>query len=180
MSLGSFSIEIYKKEKPPKDNSLTTRKEIMDLLNLKRDKKLVKKRDDLEGSFKEITDKYNLPFPKDIIDKMVKDSATKVLELKNYFKRPRPKHLSKAMDVDLKDIHMPSMKTPSYPSGHSVQGVLIAEYLGDMYPKHKKEFQAMGKEISDSRRIGGAHFKSDSVLGEKIGKDMWKHLKGNA
>ena len=175
--LMSFNVEPYKKEKPPSDNSLTTLKEIHDLSKLARDKKVVKKRDNIEKSFEEITTKHNLPFPKETVDKMIKESAVSVLKLKNHFKRPRPKYLSKSMNVSLNDIPMPSMKTPSYPSGHSVQGVLIGEYLGKLYPKHKSEFKNMGKEISDSRRIAGAHYKSDSVFGEKIGNDMWDHIK---
>jgi len=176
-TLANFNVEPYKKQKPPKDNSLTTLKEIRDLTKINRDEKFVKKRDSIENSFKEITNKHNLPFPAETIDQMIKGSAVSVLKLKNHFKRPRPKHLSKAINVDLKDIPMPSMKTPSYPSGHSVQGVLVGEYLGKLYPRHKSEFKNMGKEISDSRRTARAHFKSDSDFGEKIGNDMWKHIK---
>jgi hypothetical protein len=79
--------------------------------------------------------------------------------------------------MNLKDIHMDSMKTPSYPSGHSVQGVLIGKALGKLFPKHKAEFEKEGMDISMSRRIGKAHFKSDSDLGEKIGNDMFNHIK---
>jgi len=177
-SLRSFNVEGYKKEKPPKDNSLTTLKEIHDLSKINRDEKLVKKRDDIGKSFEEITSKHRLPFPKDTIDKLAEVSGEKILKLKHHFGRPRPKHLSKSLDVDLKDIKMASMKSPSYPSGHSAQGVLIGKYLGDLYPTHKDEFDSMGKEISYSRRVGGAHYKSDSTFGEKIGSDMWNHIKG--
>jgi len=176
-TLANFDVKPYKKQKPPKDNSLTTLKEIQDLTKIDRDEKLVEKRDKIGKSFEEITNKHNLPFPAETIDKMLKDSAVSVLQLKNHFKRPRPKHLSKAINVDLKDIPMPSMKTPSYPSGHSVQGVLVGKYLSKLYPKHKDEFEKMGKEISDSRRTARAHFKSDSDFGEKIGSDMWDHIK---
>ena len=72
---------------------------------------------------------------------------------------------------------MDSMKTPSYPSGHSVQGIVIGKALGKLYPKHKNEFEKEGQDISLSRRIGRAHFKSDSVLGEKIGNDMFDYIK---
>ena len=72
---------------------------------------------------------------------------------------------------------MASMKTPSYPSGHSVQGILIARVLSDKYPKAKKAFNKTGDNISYSRRVARAHYKSDSKFGEQIGKDMYDHIK---
>ena len=77
----------------------------------------------------------------------------------------------------MKDIEMDSMKTPSYPSGHSVQGVLIAKMLGDKYPQAKTAFAKTGKNISYSRNVAHAHYKSDSKMGEKLGNSMYKHIK---
>ena len=64
------------------------------------------------------------------------------------------------------------MQTPSYPSGHSVQGTLIAKVLGKKYPKAKSAFVKTGKNISYSRRVARAHYKSDSTEGENIGNKM--------
>ena len=33
----------------------------------------------------------------------------------------------------METVELASMKTPSYPSGHSAQGVLIGNYLSDKY-----------------------------------------------
>ena len=77
----------------------------------------------------------------------------------------------------MKDIEMESMKTPSYPSGHSVQGILIAKVLGNKYPKAKSAFAKTGENISYSRRVARAHYKSDSKMGEKLGNSMYKHIK---
>ena len=70
------------------------------------------------------------------------------------------------------------MKTPSYPSGHSTQGILIGKVLADKFPKAAKQFIKAGKNISDSRRIAKAHYKSDSMMGEKLGEAMYQHIKG--
>ena len=72
---------------------------------------------------------------------------------------------------------MDSMKTPSYPSGHSVQGILIAKVLGKKHPKAKSAFTKTGENISYSRRVARAHYKSDSKVGEDIGNSMFKHIK---
>ena len=72
---------------------------------------------------------------------------------------------------------MSSMKTPSYPSGHSTQGILIGKVLADKFPKAAKQFIKAGKKISDSRRTAKAHYKSDSIMGEKLGEAMYQHVK---
>ena len=93
--------------------------------------------------------------------------------VKDYDNRPRPKKL----DKKLVNYEMDSMKTPSYPSGHSVQGTLIANTLADKYPKSKTAFLKTGQNISYSRNVARAHYKSDSKFGDKIGVQMYKHLK---
>ena len=77
----------------------------------------------------------------------------------------------------MKDYEMSSMKTPSYPSGHSTQGVLIGLALAKKHPQAARQFIKAGKNISDSRRVAKAHYKSDSVMGEKLGEAMYQHIK---
>ena len=175
--LSGFDIDIYKKMSPPSDNSLTTLKELKEINGLNKDPNFVKEKDNQESAFKKLTESKGLPYPKDLIKSLINESAPKVLKLKNHFKRPRPKHLAGSFGIKLDDVKMDSMKTPSYPSGHSVQGILIGKALGKLYPKHKAEFEKEGKDISLSRRVGRAHYKSDSDLGEKIGNDMFNHVK---
>ena len=72
---------------------------------------------------------------------------------------------------------MESMKTMSYPSGHSTQAFLIAGVLGDQYPSRREDFKKLAKKISYSRRVAHAHYKTDSKFGELLGKSMHKHIK---
>ena len=109
--------------------------------------------------------------------KELEKTAPVILKLKKQFNRPRPKVLAKKLNISMKDIEMDSMKTPSYPSGHSVQGILIGKMLGDEYPKARTAFAKRGKNISDSRRSARAHYKSDSKMGEKLGDAMYNFLK---
>ena len=96
-----------------------------------------------------------------------------ILELKKYHNRKRPYDL----DKNLKAIVLKSMQTPSYPSGHSVQGTLIGKVLGKKYPKARSAFAKTGKNISYSRRVARAHYKSDSNEGDNIGNLMSEHIK---
>ena len=169
----NFDIKPFKKNKPPSDNSFDTDQEIKALKKMPLRKDFVKKYDDIEAAFKETAEKNNIKdYDKNIAAKLIKESAPVILELKKHHNRKRPYEL----DKDLKAVKMESMNTPSYPSGHSAQAILIALALKDKYGK-EKEFIQTAKNISDSRNIAHAHYKSDSVNGTKLGKQLYKHIK---
>ena len=169
-----FDINPFKKLKPPSDSSFDTDQEIKLLKKIPLNKSFVKKFDNIESAFAKTAKDNNVEdYDKKVAAKLIKDSAPVILELKKYHNRPRPKDLDKKMP----NYEMASMKTKSYPSGHSVQGTLIAKVLGDKYPKQKSAFAKTGKNISYSRRVARAHYKSDSKMGEKLGNSMYKHIK---
>jgi len=169
-----FDISSFKKQKPPSDNSFDTDQEIKALKKIPLRKDFVKKYDDIESAFKKTAEEQGVKdYDKKIASKLIKESAPVILELKKHHNRKRPYEL----DKNLKAIVLKSMQTPSYPSGHSVQGVLIAKALGNKHPKAKSAFAKTGENISYSRRVARAHYKSDSKLGEDIGNSMFKHIK---
>ena len=173
-----FDISSFKKMKPPGDNTFDTMQELKELKSIPINKKTVKEGDDIEAAFKKTAKENNIEdYDPKVAAKLIKESAPIIIELKKHFNRPRPKVIAKKMNMDMKDIEMSSMKTPSYPSGHSVQGILIANVLGDKYPKAKSAFSKTGKNISYSRRVAHAHYKSDSKMGEKLGNSMYKYIK---
>jgi len=172
-----FDISSFKKMKPPGDNTFDTMQELKELESIPLDKKFVKENDDIEAAFKKTAKQNNIKdYDTSIAASLIKSSAPIILDVKKHFNRPRPKVVAKKMNINMKDIEMKSMKTPSYPSGHSVQGILIAKVLGDKYPKAKSAFAKTGKNISYSRRVAHAHYKSDSKIGEKLGNSMYKHI----
>ena len=169
-----FNTSSFKKMKPPSDNGYTTHTELNELKKIPLKKDFVKKFDNIETAFAKTAKDNNVEdYDKKVAAKLIKESAPVILELKKHHNRPRPKEL----DKKLANYEMASMKTPSYPSGHSVQGILIAKVLGDKYPKAKSAFAKTGENISYSRRVARAHYKSDSKLGEDIGNSMYKHIK---
>ena len=173
-----FNISSFKKMKPPGDNTFDTSQEVKALSKIPLKKEFVKKFDNIEAAFKKTAEDNNIKdYDKKLPARLIKESAPIILELKKHFNRPRPKVLAKKMNIKMKDYEMASMKTPSYPSGHSVQGVLIAKVLGDKHPKAKSAFAKTGENISSSRRVAHAHYKSDSKMGEKLGNSMYKHIK---
>ena len=169
-----FDITPFKKMKPPIDSGFTTRTEINELKKIPLNKKFVKDNDNIEAAFAKTAKENNIEdYDKSIAAKFIKKSAPIILDLKKYHNRKRPYELDSA----LKAIVLKSMQTPSYPSGHSVQGTGIAKLLADKYPKAKSAFLKTGKNISYSRRVARAHYKSDSKVGDEIGNLMYKHIK---
>ena len=167
-----FDISPFKKKKPPVDSGYTTRTEINELKKIPLKKDFVKKYDDIETAFKKTAKEQGIKdYDKNIAKKLIKESAPVIMKLKKYHNRPRPYELDKKLSAFV----MKSMKTPSYPSGHSVQGMLIGSALKMKYGK--SAFMQTAKNISYSRRVAHAHYKSDSKMGEELGNSMFKHIK---
>ena len=167
-----FDISIFKKQKPPSDNSFDTDQEVKALKKIPLKKEFVKKYDNIESAFKKTAEEQGVKdYDKNIAAKLIKDSAPVILELKKHHDRKRPYEL----DKNLKAIVLKSMQTPSYPSGHSVQGMLIGNVLKMKYGK--SAFMQTAKNISYSRRVARAHYESDSKKGDEIGNSMFKYIK---
>jgi hypothetical protein len=173
-----FDISSFKKMKPPGDNTFDTMQEIKALKKIPVRKTFVKEFDNQESAFKKTAEREGIKdYDSSIAKKLIDKSAPVILKLKKHFNRPRPKVLAKKMNIKMKDIEMASMKTPSYPSGHSTQGMLIGLALSNKYPRSRKAFMKTANNISDSRNVAHAHYKSDSDMGKKLGKSMYNHIK---
>ena len=172
-----FNIEKLKSKKPPKDHSFDTNQEIKKISKIPVNKKMIKEKDDIYTSFEKTSKENGVDFPGNKIKRLIEESAPTIKKIKSHFNRPRPKDLAKKHNIKLDNIELPSMDTPSYPSGHSTQGILIGKYLSNMYPKKSKAFIKTGKDISNSRLSARCHYPSDSRFGEEIGVKMYKHIK---
>ena len=169
--LKDFNIQKYLDKKPPSDNSTTTKGEIIELTKIPIRENFIKEKDNIKKSFEKIVGK------EPIVQKLINESAPIIIKIKKHHNRPRPKVIAKKMKTKMEDMEMASMKTPSYPSGHSVQGYLIGMALSNRYPQKRDKLMKTARDISYSRRVARAHYKSDSLFGEQIGKDMYKHIK---
>ena len=167
-----FDIKPFKKKKPPSDGSYTTHTELNELRKIPLNKKFVKDNDNIESAFAKTAKDNNVEdYDKSIAADFIKKSAPIILDLKKHHNRKRPYEL----DKNLKHFKMKSMETPSYPSGHSVQGMLIGSVLKMKYGK--SAFMKTAENISYSRRVARAHYKSDSKMGEKLGNSMFNFIK---
>jgi len=172
-----YNYSKYLHQSPPKNASMKVYSELTYLKNLPEDTEYVKKHDDIRGVFEEVCKEHGLEYPKKLVDELIKSSAGIILDLKWKYNRPRPFQLAEYYNIKLAGEILDSMKTPSYPSGHSIQGILIGKVLQTKSSIKTDSFLEAGKRISYSRNIGRAHFPSDSQFGEIIGNSLYQHIK---
>jgi hypothetical protein len=175
--LKDFNYSKYKVNPFPKNASMQTYSELTFLRDLPEDKEFVKKHDDIEGVFKEVCRDYNVEYPEELVNELLKSSAGIILDLKYHYNRPRPKQLAKEYEMSIGGLELESMSSPSYPSGHSTQGFLIGKILQTKLSITTDAFLQAGKRISYSRNLARAHYPSDSRMGEELGTAMYSYLK---
>ena len=174
-----FPIEDYMSYPPNKNSSEKVKAEIKYIQSIPRNEQLIKDADDVDGYFRNYIESLGYNYPKEHVKGILNSSKPIILKLKYHYNRPRPSDLAKIFGYELDNLFLSTMGTPSYPSGHSTQGILVALSLSDMFPEHKEELMKLGMEISTSRQMSKAHYPSDSKFGEKLGGDLYKFMKKN-
>ena len=165
----------------PKTSSEETKKEIQYVISLGQfrtqweddmimsDKKIMK-------AFKMYLDEYGLEVPTlDRIIDLKDQSESIILQLKRHYDRPRPVKVAKELGLPLDTFPLETANTPSYPSGHSTQGRLVALLLADEVPlEHKKNILDIGERIGHGRQIAGAHYPSDHTFGKRLADELYR------
>ena len=165
----------------PENSSKETMDELNWLLNYNNgriNEEMVKEGDDIIEVFENYCNQYDLKFNKSYYKKILDESSKTILSLKYYYNRPRPYQLAEYYEIEkFKDFDLPSMKTPSYPSGHSTQGHLMAELLGKKYFSHYNNFKKLAEFVSHSRLMARAHYPSDCIFGEEVAQHILGKIK---
>ena len=168
---------IVPKITPPDNDSKITLDEVKYLANVKPVMETIKGRDEVVDSFMGLVESTGVKITKEELDKITKESAKIIYELKYHYNRPRPYQIAEFYGIDLNGTELDSMKTPSYPSGHAVQGYLIGEILSNMDKTNAVLYKGMGEEIAHSRILAKAHYPSDKTYGHKIAMELYKAYK---
>ena len=169
----------YKNFKSEKPSDSATKEEMQKLKKFgeRRTKEVeesVKKHDaDPSYAMKEYMDSKNLKYSQEEIDKINVAGSTISRHYKNLHQRARPWQISEEMNMDINVMERPSdsMNTPAYPSGHSLQSRLVAEYYAEKYPDHKEELIKAADECGVGRVMAGWHYPSDHKHGVKLAKE---------
>ena len=165
---------------PPANDSNETRTELFKLLAYNDgviDRDMVEKYDDMIKPFMELIEKHNVDVTKDDLQQIIDEGAKFTLKIKYKYNRPRPYQIAEHYGIeDFKRHKLDTAKTPSYPSGHALQGRLIGLILTDKDPKHQNQYMAVSQRISDSRIMARAHYPSDKEYGEKLADELYEQM----
>jgi|TARA_Y100000593_G_scaffold30273_1_gene60011 hypothetical protein len=165
---------------PPANDSNETRTELFKLLAYNDgviDRKMVEEYDDMTKPFMELIEKHNVDVTKDDLQQIIDEGAKFTLKIKYKYNRPRPYQIAEHYGIeDFKRHKLDTAKTPSYPSGHALQGRLIGLILTDKDPEHQNEYMAVSQRISDSRIMARAHYPSDKEYGEKLADELYEQM----
>lgn len=117
-----------------------------------------------------------------LLEDILEDVNTIVMDKKYKINYPRPWQYE--MDepyfiYDVANAIRPSIDTPSYPSGHSTQSLVIAEILGNIYPNHLDNFREIAESIGINRVKAGWHFPMDHTAGKKLALEIVETLPDN-
>ena len=168
------------KTPPPDNGSKQTLKELYWLLDYndgKIDNDMIKEGDEVIDVFEKYCKENNLKFDRSYYKKVLKESAKIILKLKYHYNRPRPYQLAEFYGIpDFKIHKLDSAKTPSYPSGHTIQGHLLYLLLSKKYPNHYEELKKIADYVSNSRLMARAHFPSDVKFGEKVAENIMRSI----
>jgi acid phosphatase (class A) len=64
----------------------------------------------------------------------------------------------------------------SYPSGHATRGVLAARVLAELAPARRAELLRLGEQVGYDRVVGGVHYPSDVLAGQRLGAALADEL----
>jgi acid phosphatase (class A) len=132
--------------------------------------------EDMVSLFEKLMLSKGLSINTSYYDKLKEELVPTIRNLKEYFGRPRPDETAKALGVEFVPDDLDSAKTPSYPSGHTIQAHVIGSLLIDLHPELNEELTGIADIISESRIDRGVHFPTDIAYGKIIGKILAQEI----
>lgn len=118
--------------------------------------------------------KLGLDVSKKQILKWVGDVDPITFYLKDKFNRPRPYQLAKALNIPLYPLIVTDADSAAYPSGHTMDFLVILYHFGKMKPEAASELADFYEEIKKVRELSGLHYPSDRKVSEILFKKLVK------
>ena len=112
---------------------------------------------------------------KEEILKWVGDIDPITFYLKDKFNRPRPYQLAKELGLDLHPITATDANSAAYPSGHTLDFLVILYHFGKMKPEAAEEIDEFYHKIKRVRELSGLHYPSDRKISEYLFKQLIKY-----
>ena len=164
--------------KPPTPDSKEAKEQMMKTVSEVNDATDKEKQEyinsDKDASYyiKKYMDENDLDYKEDMIE-FIEDQCIPVIRhYKNTFNYPRPYQLAEKYNVKLKKLKTGTASTPSYPSGHTVQPYVVANFYGKKHPEHKKNLRIMADKTAYGRVNAGLHYPMDYSAGIKLADSL--------
>ena len=180
-----FDFEGWQNYPPPSNSSKVAFDEINYIIGLQdfRDQwetDMVMHDEKILTAFKKYLKKHDLEVDLDPIRKIKDDVEGIILSLKRHYNRPRPKALANKLGIGFTFFPLKTAETPSYPSGHSTQGRLVAKLIADEVPfEHRANIIRIGEDIGEGRMVAGAHYPSDHEFGQRLADELYRLAKSS-
>tara|TARA_R110002012_G_scaffold110761_1_gene255399 strand:- start:963 stop:1604 length:642 start_codon:yes stop_codon:yes gene_type:complete len=163
---------------PPTNDSQKTKAELHYLLAYNEgviDNKFVEEYDDIIEPFMLELKKSDVSVSENDLQEIIDESVKFIMKVKYKYNRPRPYQIAEHYNIEDFKIHkLDTAQTPSYPSGHALQGRLIALMLSEKDPYNENQYMEISKNISESRIMARVHFPSDKEYGEKLADELFE------
>ena len=142
-----------------------------------KDKEEYKKCDtDASYFIKEHLTKNDLQFDNSVIEYIEEQCVPIVRHYKNFFNRPRPYQVAAFHNKELRRFKTGTASTPSYPSGHTVQPLVVALHYSKKYPEHKNALLEGAKICGYGRVLAGLHYPTDYEAGVKLAQGLMEYI----
>ncbi len=116
-------------------------------------------------------DMKKAPKTRALLEHVDRDGTLPLFTAKRRFERARPTQL----EPRLKNaIAIP--RHAAYPSGHALQGNLVAHVMAELAPASRDAIAALGVEVGHEREIAGLHYAGDSAASRALGDAIWARL----
>ena len=119
----------------------------------------------------------NLQFDESVIEYIEDQCIPIIRHYKNFFNRPRPYQVAAFYNKELRRFKTGTSNTPSYPSGHTVQPLVVALHYAKKYPEHKTYLLEAAKICGYGRVIAGLHYPSDYTAGVKLATELMEYIR---
>jgi len=133
---------------------------------------LVETDDNMIHTFVMLAEELGVPVDPDVLGATASEAAVLISKLKWLYNRPRPYQVAQQAGVDFTPMDSKTAETPAYPSGHTIQGYLLASHLSGVAPQHRAAFMDLAHRCAWGRVVAGYHWPSDVVFG----KDLYRHI----
>lgn len=131
---------------------------------------------DASHFIKKYLDDNNLEYEDERIEYIEQQCVPIIRHYKMEFNRIRPYQYAKLINDEYERFVTDTAKTPSYPSGHTVQPYVVALYYGGQYPDHKEGLLKGADICAYGRVLAGLHYVTDYKAGITLAEGLYDHM----